>query len=615
MIAGFLRGRKDVVAAFAGADAEEALPRSTEVKVVDLDRLTAPVAAEAGAVAVVAGSPTDLRRVVAASGLLPACSAVAVWIVDSPSWCPPPSLVLPWLLEVKVVRGASSGWLLTVRFSGKRPPGEVVAHMVRAISGAPVSGLPVTALAGPRLGQWRPGDPAVIACGPAGPEPDRSGAPACEVAVRNPAQEPGPWTDPRVRVIDARPAADVGWGDLGASAAGSLSPALLLPQAVPPVDERTVNPRGFVAEPAAGVATLRQSSERWVIEAEGEELARFDDEGTVRDVDVDRLRRLRAVRIAWWPAHTGPLAAVRVVAGLAAAGIPLLTEEVPGWAVALGTDLTDALVLATDADLTDDLRREEHSIRLRRAALRSHGVRGRWGRPAAGRGVSISVLLCTRRPERLPFALAQIGRQRLVDAELILMLHGVDAGASDVGKAVAAFDRPVTVVAADSSVPFGTALNLAAGHARGSVLAKMDDDDWYGPEHLADLALALDYSGADLVGVASEFFYLEQIGVTVRRSWTSEVMADHVAGGAFAVSRSAFDAVGGFRPIPRAVDTQLFTAVRGAGGRMYRAHGLGFMARRTARAGHTWQEPVGYFLRSARRQWRGFRPSRLLESS
>ena len=63
------------------------------------------------------------------------------------------------------------------------------------------------------------------------------------------------------------------------------------------------------------------------------------------------------------------------------------------------------------------------------------------------------------------------------------------------------------------------------------------------------------------------------------------------------------------------VDANLLAAVTAAGGRIYRAHGLGYVLRRRTE-GHTWDPGLGYFLTAERAadQWRGFRPSALLEA-
>jgi len=337
----------------------------------------------------------------------------------------------------------------------------------------------------------------------------------------------------------------------------------------------------------------------------------------VTDVDVARLRELRAVEIRWGR-HTGPLAAVRAVAGLAAAGVPLCAAEVPDWAGALGPELAGVLTGAAPGDLDDDIAREEHSVRLRRAALGAHSTRARWRSLARRAGLPvplpprISVLLCTRRPEYLGFALDQIARQRGVDLEAVVTLHGVPAELPEVREAVAAHPLPLTVVEAPASASFGEALNLGAAAATGHYLAKWDDDDWYGPDWLADAMLAVDYSGADLVGGLPQFVYLEEINVTVgRRGGESERWTRRISGSSLVLDRHLLHAAGGFPPLWRNVDTGLLRVVESVGGRIYRTHGLSLMIRRRA-TGHTWGQSVPTFLRTSERQWYGFRPGGLV---
>ena len=298
----------------------------------------------------------------------------------------------------------------------------------------------------------------------------------------------------------------------------------------------------------------------------------------------------------------------RTVAGLAMAGVPLVGAGYPG------VDPVDP------ADLDDPLRREEHSVRIRRAALREHShlawrhqVALRAGLRAAAYP-SLSVLLATRRPEQLAFALDQVARQRgVAELELVLATHGFDADPGLVRERLG--DRPVTLLPLPADTVFGDVLRAATDAAAGDVVVKMDDDDWYGPDVLADLLLAKHYSGADLVGMPAELVYLEPIRTTVRRRGPSESFGAVVAGGTMTLDRALLRAVGGFRSVPRHVDARLLEDVRAAGGSVYRTQGLGYVLRRTTH-GHTWDTGLGYFLtrQSVAAQWRGFRPSRLLEA-
>ncbi|MET7460001.1 glycosyltransferase [Nonomuraea sp. NPDC005501] len=603
--------------------------------IVDLDRdlLEPPPAAEQVAeVLVIAGTPADLRRAATLHKLLPETRRVVVAVLDTPpahpAPVPTPTPAHRWrsLSDLRVHRPKDRVWVVDARFSAPTPAGRTVTATSRAFAGhrLDVIAAPAAALAGVGAADWRPGDPNATPAEVTGPVPDRVGAPGGDMVLRTsdsgpaapPEEGPGGWTGDD-RPIERPMARAATWERLGRPGGAALPLAdpdvLAEPSMIPPVDERLVNPQGFVTTPSRGMASLEERDGRWAVVLDGRTVTTFAESGGVTDADVARLRQIRGVEVDWRHAHSGPLAAVRVLAGLAAAGVPLVAESVPRWAGGLGDDLVE--LLTGRPDLTDDLRREEHSVRLRRRALRTHGVAARWeqlGAPAPAPPLT-SVLLATRRADMVGFALRQAARQRGAQLEVVLALHGVPAGHPDVAAAIAAHDGPLTVYEADGRQIFGEVLNEAASRASGSFLLKMDDDDWYGPDFLSDLLLAHSYSGAQVVGTVPEFVYLSSIDVTVHRSQVTEQITSFVAGGTILVERSAFQAVGGFRPLRRSVDTQFQEALQAAGGQIYRTHGLGYVLRRGPAANHTWQEPIGTFLQRNKKQWRGFRPSVLME--
>ncbi|TMR08220.1 glycosyltransferase family 2 protein [Nonomuraea turkmeniaca] len=362
----------------------------------------------------------------------------------------------------------------------------------------------------------------------------------------------------------------------------------------------SVTPCGFARTPEKGLARLHWAGDDWAVDG--------------RPADVPALRPLRGLEIEWPDAEVPELAELALdgLLRLAAAGIPLTADRAARWVPAdLAALLTDRAWLGHAADGTArclaDLRREEHSIRLRRLA---HPT------PAP----KISIVMSSKRPGLVGAALAQMERQRDVAAEVLLGLHG--AAFEQVRAAVESCALPVKWVEAEASVPFGEVLNRAAALASGDYLAKWDDDDWYGPRHLADLAMALTYASADVVGTTAEFFYLEPLRATIRRTtfasgagYPSEVWSDHVAGGTIMLSLAKFREIGGFPPISRAVDLEFLKAAQRAGTRIYRTHGLGYVLRRGLSAEHTWQLPLAHFLKVAANQWRGFRPSLLMEAA
>jgi hypothetical protein len=252
----------------------------------------------------------------------------------------------------------------------------------------------------------------------------------------------------------------------------------------------------------------------------------------------------------------------------------------------------------------DDPRaREEHSIVLRRAAF------DRFVEPHHQQ--SVSILMATRRPDMVDHALSQVARQRGVrQLELVLALHGFDVDPARVPGA--AGDASVRLVPQGSDAVFGDVLNAAAAAAGGEVVLKMDDDDWYSPDFVADLLRARVYSGADLVGVPDDLYYLEDRDLTLSLGHRGEVFRGFVAGGSMLLERGTLRWAGGFRPVPRRVDAALIEDVRAAGGTVFRTHGFGYVTRRTA-SGHTWDADLDDLVARAVQTWPGFRPGRLME--
>jgi hypothetical protein len=245
----------------------------------------------------------------------------------------------------------------------------------------------------------------------------------------------------------------------------------------------------------------------------------------------------------------------------------------------------------------DGLSLEEHSIVVRRVALDAYGAMPQ---------PSVSVVMATRRPDMLGHAMAQVARQRgVANLQLVLATHGFDPGSEA--------DLPgVTVVPTPADVVFGDVLNAGVAAAEGELVLKMDDDDWYSPDFVADLLRARAYSGAALVGAPDDLYYLEDRDLTIRLGHQGEVYKGFVAGGTMLLDRSLLHELGGFAPVPRHVDRALTAAVRDAGGAVYRTHGLGYVLRRTS-SGHTWDADLDGLVGRAVQTWSGFHPGRLME--
>ena len=160
----------------------------------------------------------------------------------------------------------------------------------------------------------------------------------------------------------------------------------------------------------------------------------------------------------------------------------------------------------------------------------------------------------------------------------------------------------------DAGLPLGRVLQAAATEAGGSLLAKMDDDDLYGPEHLWDLVLAHEYSGATLVGKFPATVYLRGLDKTVRRrAVPGETWSRSINGGAMLLRRADLVRAGGWRAVPRHVDQALIEDVVRIGGTVYRTHDTGYLLVRHGDR-HTWEVDEARFLADAETVQPGLQP-------
>ena len=233
----------------------------------------------------------------------------------------------------------------------------------------------------------------------------------------------------------------------------------------------------------------------------------------------------------------------------------------------------------------------ELSVAARRHALRQYG-------PAAALDAwpCVSVVLVTHRATFIEHAMQQLARLSYPRLDIVIGAHGGAVDADEIRRRAAELPHPTTVLSLDGGLTLGEALQRASDRAEGDLITKMDDDDFYGAEHVWDLVLARQYSGAEIVGKALDWVHLAQPDVTVLRpTYPAEKYADFVAGGTILISRGDLASVGGWRPVPRSVDRALLDRVLADGGLVYRTHGLGYMYVRRPE-GHTASVRDEHFL-------------------
>ena len=383
------------------------------------------------------------------------------------------------------------------------------------------------------------------------------------------------------------------------SGSGSRVPVVNLSEcepllSVPAFDPEQINPLGWVRHAGTGIGALGSRGLPPAIEVDT----------VVRSTDHERLSGLHHLEdVGAFHADTTRRAAT--LASLAATGAVVhVVEDDSRLEARLGTDLyrlmRDERIREADAG-----RRERTSIRMRRAALAGHSLVARARQVAQAAGLpghpgipEVSIILPTRRPHMLGQVLRTVASQTYPRLELVLALHG--SGFPDT---IEVSDLPfgVEVLRVPAETSFGVMLNQATEAAGGKLVAKMDDDDHYGVEHVWDLVLAHQFSKAELVAKGAEFVHLVDSGRTIHRfagGGESDAGALSIAGGAMLISGHDLEEAGGWRRIDTAVDQALARDVARIGGGVYRTHGHGYILVRHG-DGHTWSAPDSYFLSQA----------------
>ena len=166
----------------------------------------------------------------------------------------------------------------------------------------------------------------------------------------------------------------------------------------------------------------------------------------------------------------------------------------------------------------------------------------------------ISAIVITRdRPQLLAAALDGVARQCVPPLEVRIGDDG-EAPATEVVESAGLLEVVLVRVGAGSAA---VARNRAAAGARGELLAFLDDDDLWRPDHLAGLvagfadpAVGVAYRDAAVVHerVAADGTRVELERRVIARDWDADLMGrwGYVPPSAMAVRRERFERLGGF---------------------------------------------------------------------
>jgi hypothetical protein len=394
----------------------------------------------------------------------------------------------------------------------------------------------------------------------------------------------------------------------------------------PSIDMTQSNPVGFKRAPARGLCVFveRNCGE---VDAVVELMNRDPSISVVTEPGTSLPAGVKAERIdgGLWQSHAKEFFAVivdrRLHRSAASFAEHALSVAASGSLVGSAPDemierLLPGLTLTRDTSWTstiesiDRLDRERMSVAARRHVFANHErvrrfeeILNRLDIPLRSVPL-VTILLATKRPERLTAVYAHIASQSYPSLELVTVLHGEGFDGPAVRSLGTALGIPVTVIHAPTVWRLGDCLNAALESANGELVTKMDDDDAYGPEHIADLVAAYEFSGAEIVGRAPDFVYLADRDETLMIDTAlAERYGHHVAGPTMLLSRDLARSLR-FERRPHAVDQSLYDRAVAVGCRIYATNPFEFVLYR-GHDDHTWDAKDSDFVNASIRRWDG----------
>ncbi|MEA1937760.1 MAG: glycosyltransferase, partial [Pseudomonadota bacterium] len=308
-----------------------------------------------------------------------------------------------------------------------------------------------------------------------------------------------------------------------------------------------------------------------------------------------------------------PTMFARRVFELMASGTPVLSTPSVGMEAMLGAHVYVARDTGEAAShlqflLDDEERRRRLAHLAFRHVMREHTYDRRFADILSKIGLDdqsedsalslVSIVLVTNRPENLVLALENVRRQTWSNRELVLVLNSDAFDMQEVEEKTADLGR-VTILSVPEDQTLGACMNRAMEVYKGAYWAKFDDDDYYGPEYLADQILAFSYTDAGIVGKYALFGYLEgSKKMTLRFPGQENRYAQLVAGATMVVKREVSDKIR-FQERSTGEDTQFQKQAMQEGYRIYSTDKYNYMTLRKADlADQTWKiEDKEYLLR------------------
>lgn len=168
--------------------------------------------------------------------------------------------------------------------------------------------------------------------------------------------------------------------------------------------------------------------------------------------------------------------------------------------------------------------------------------------------LEVTVIVNTMRENSIDNVLNNYERQIYNAKEMIIVLNNNNMNLKKWMKKARKY-KNIRVYQLDENISAGSCLNFAVSKAKYDIIAKFDDDDYYGPKYLISIVDAFQKTDADVVGKAASFVYFKKSKtLAIRHPEKENKFVYHMDGPTMSVKKHVFEKIK-FRDISRGVDT------------------------------------------------------------
>lgn len=208
----------------------------------------------------------------------------------------------------------------------------------------------------------------------------------------------------------------------------------------------------------------------------------------------------------------------------------------------------------------------------------------------------ITMITPTIKPQCVENIISNYHRQRIKNKELIIVINCNDIEIADFNPYIKSSDDIKIFKRPELSQ--GACLNYAVSQGKYGYIAKIDDDDYYGPLYLQEVGEAFQKMKCEVVGKYEPYYFFVDKGILIEQNKHSENMyVSRVAGATLCFKKELFNHIE-FKDQDSAIDIEFLSKCREQNYKIFSTSKKNYAVMRYNDASkHTWQISIQELLR------------------